>query len=492
MKKEPLNILLIGLGPHAKRIYIPILKSEQSNFVGKIVGIDLKSKETDVKEYLASKNYTDIQTFFLTEVQASIEMLHPELEELLNNIVSENNISGIIIATEPMAHMVYAKWALSRNICVLMDKPISTQANVSTNMAKAEELLQNYELLVKLYQKAKKINPNLLFSLMAQRRYHPAFKKVKELINEITLKTNCPVTSIQSFHSDGQWRLPNEIIDLDYHSYNQGYGKASHSGYHFFDIVPWLIEAGESENNTINNVDIYSNFLRPLDFLKQFNLDDYTRLFPQFNDYNKYSTKELEFKMAGYGEIDAFNSFAFKSGKDTVTLGSINLVHNGFSQRGWLDARNKDLYKGNGRVRHESHIIEQGPFQAIYYQSYQSEEILNDHTSHHDVGGEYHLDIQVFRNSKLFPQWKSYKKINFRDLGVQILDGYSRGHQEDARRDCILEFLNHIQVPNKNRQFISELNDHKRGAILLSGIYQSAVKRIQNMNSMINMSFEKL
>ncbi|PIP61576.1 hypothetical protein COW99_03565 [Candidatus Roizmanbacteria bacterium CG22_combo_CG10-13_8_21_14_all_38_20] len=35
----------------------------------------------------------------------------------------------------------------------------------------------------------------------------------------------------------------------------------------------------------------------------------------------------------------------------------------------------KDLYKGNGRLRHESHFIEQGPFQAISFDSYQSKEV---------------------------------------------------------------------------------------------------------------------
>lgn len=486
---EKLNILVIGLGPHSQRIYLPILKNEQSRTVEKIIGIDLSAKEKDIKNYLASKNYTDIETFFLTDEQAKTDTLHPEVNTLLNRVVHDNRISGIIIATEPMAHLVYAKWAINKGISVLMDKPISTKADISSNINNAKGVLDDFQELLNLYQRSKDKHPQLLFSLMAQRRYHPAFKKIKELISEVATTTGCPVTSIQSFHSDGQWRLPNEIIDYNYHSYNQGYGKVSHSGYHSLDIVPWLLEAGEMEGKKIDNVDIFSNFLRPLDFLKQIKLDDYRRIFPRFDEYNKYSLSQIEAKVLTYGEIDAFNSFAFKSGKQIITLGSVNLIHNGFSQRGWLDSTSKDLYKGNGRIRHESHIVEQGPFQAIHYHSYQSEEILNDNTAHSDIGGEYHLDIYVFRNNKLFPQWKSYEKISIKDLGVRVLEGNSRGHQEDARRNCVLEFIDFIQKPKPSNLLISELTDHSRGTALLSGIYQSSVKRSQGFNPLINMSF---
>ncbi len=106
-----------------------------------------------------------------------------------------------------------------------------------------------------------------------------------------------------------------------------------------------------------------------------------------------------------------------------------------------------------------------------------------------DIGGEYHLDIYVFRNNKLFPQWKSYEKISIKDLGVRVLEGNSRGHQEDARRNCVLEFIDFIQKPKPSNLLISELTDHSRGTALLSGIYQSSVKRSQGFNPLINMSF---
>ena len=106
--------------------------------------------------------------------------------------------------------------------------------------------------------------------------------------------------------------------------------------------------------------------------------------------------------MKNFGEIEAFSNLQFKKGNKVMTNVSINLTHNGFARRDWVTAEGRDLYKGNGRVRHEYHIIEQGPFQCIHFHSYQSKEVdptLKNNL--YEVGGEYHLDIFVFRNSSI-------------------------------------------------------------------------------------------
>ncbi len=118
-----------------------------------------------------------------------------------------------------------------------MDKPISVNRSMSTDISAAEKLTKDYEELYKLYAPKK----DIIFSIVAQRRFHKGFQKVYNLIKEIFMETNCPITSIQINHSDGQWRLPNEIVDIDYHSFNQGFGKCSHSGYHFIDILNFFL-----------------------------------------------------------------------------------------------------------------------------------------------------------------------------------------------------------------------------------------------------------
>jgi hypothetical protein len=60
---------------------------------------------------------------------------------------------------------------------------------------------------------------------------------------ETQQKASCPVTNIIT-HCDGMWCLSIEIIHQRYHSYSSGYGKVSHSGYHFLDAVYQFIKAG--------------------------------------------------------------------------------------------------------------------------------------------------------------------------------------------------------------------------------------------------------
>lgn len=483
---DKVNLLLVGFGPHAKRIYYPICKSEENTVGAKIVfGVDLPNKKLDIENYLRIRK--EYLSMYYVEALGKNKRLSKQTENILDDIILKNKINGVIISTEPLAHVKYASWALSRGLHILMDKPISTVQGASTNEKSARIIIDDFNFLKSQYLKSKTKNQRLLFSLMAQRRFHVAFQKMRELVKEVFLKTNCPITSIQSFHSDGQWRLPSEIIDIKYHSYNDGYGKCSHTGYHALDIVPWLMEASEASEKHIDNVDIISNFLRPTDFISQLNLKDYQDVFPNFDYINKYCERKFRNLTQKYGEIDAFNSFIFKHGKNTITLGSINLVHNGFSQRGWLQAK-QDLYKGNGRLRHETHFIEQGPFQAISFISYQSSEVDPEKQQGlYDVGGEYHLDIHVFRNNNLFPKWKSYEKFSIKDISQNIITGYSRGHQEDARRNAIIEFIEYIKGKKLKPQ--SEFLDHERGTKLLSGVYLSAARRFNNKNPLINIKF---
>ena len=491
MFTKPTNILLIGCGYHAQRIYYPVIEKYGTAVSARIMSIvDLKEKEQELNSYFEKKGFKVPHFFLLNKEDATLDYLSRSVKEQLDRMVDKDKINTVIIATEPFAHMVYARWALDSNLSILMDKPVSTKENISTDIQAAHEILSDYDELVLSLQKARKKNPQIVFDLMAQRRYHPAFRLIKSLIKEVYDQTHCPVTSTQSFHSDGQWRMPTEIVDQDYHPYNQGYGKCSHSGYHSLDILSWLMEAAEGECKHIDNVDIYSNFLRPNDFISQITAKDYQNLFPNYHQSCSYPDHELFKRMENFGEIDAFNSFAFKQGNRTILLATVNLVHNGFAQRNWVTAIGRDLYKGNGRIRHESHYILQGPFQAISFISYQSKEVdPNNFENIYDVGGEYHLDIHVFRNDKMFPQWKNYTKYSIKDLGTNVLESNSRGHQEDARKNAILDFIN--QVNGTIDKSSSPLEDHRRSVILLSGVYQSACLKYNKKNPIINLNFNK-
>ena len=440
--------------------------------------VDIREKDEEISDFLQSLN---CRTYFIEKKHLTYSKLHSVVEKKLDEFVNEYNIKGVIISTEPLTHVMYSKWALKNNLSILLDKPVSTYQGVSTNASLAKKILQDYDDLAKVY----KHKTTISFTLMAQRRFHPAFKKIKSLIEDCYKKTNCPVTSIQSFHCDGQWRMPTEMIEQIYHPYCQGYGKCSHSGYHFFDIVPFLINSSYSKDKLYDEVTAYSTVVRPLDFLQQISLKDYEKLFGKksFNNHNKYSEKEYEKLMKHFGEIDAFTNLEFKNKNKTITLASINLAHNGFAQRDWVTAEGKDLYKGNGRVRQETHIIQQGPFQSVHYHSYQSKEVNPDeNVGLYDVGGEYHLDIYVFRNSKMIGG-KTFEKITFKNLNKRIMKNKSRGHQEDARANGFLEFVEFLEGKRKRKDMTSDFLTHRMGSLITSLIYRSIVSQYNHKNA---------
>jgi predicted dehydrogenase len=475
-----IKTLLIGCGYHAKRIYVPHLKENKNIRISAV--FDIVSKKEDIKTYLKEQGTCDVELFFTDDLRIS-DNLSKKDTELLDEIVEKNKIDAIIISTEPLAHYKYAKWALERGLHILMDKPITTEYDVSISHKKAKKIYSDYLKLKKLYLKKIK-EKNISFILQAQRRYHEGFQKTRELIKEIANKTNCPITSVQVFHSDGQWRFPREIIEQDYHPYNQGYGKMSHSGYHGLDVAIWFTKSSILDSDKkYNNFEVYSQVVRPVDFIKQLNKNDYQNIFPSISKDNLMSQKEFENESkkdkskSVTGEIDAHSLIALKHDKYTITNIGVHAVHNGFGQRNWESVIGRDLYKGNGRVRHESYIIEQGPFQSIIVNSYQSHEIFKSDIDKYEVGGEYHYDIHVFRNSALFPEYKTYELLTMKELrGVEDLN-YSRGHQENARRNCVEDFVLSINNNSSPKKEISNFLSHDLSTQILSSIYRSVSKK---------------
>jgi predicted dehydrogenase len=475
MKK--VNTLLIGVGYHAKRIYLPYIKS--GVYCNLVACWDLPSQQKKIEGFLEEIGIA--VPCYYTEHDSVSDTLNKQDLGRLNGIVKKHGIEAVIISTEPLAHLKYAKWALDSNLHILLDKPISTEIDVSVNVRKARKLFKDYLSLAELYIKKSK-KQDLVFSIQAQRRFHAGFQAVREKIIEIAKISDCPVTFIQTFHSDGQWTFPNEFIDQTYHPYNQGYGKMSHSGFHSLDIAIWLIEASLKSDKKWDNFRLGTTFVRPSDILAQFSKKDYLQLFPDMK-WDRNITQEIK-KVTG--EVDAFTQISFLDGKNIITSVNCNSLHNSFSRRGWFNSAGRDLYKGNGRVRQESYIIEQGPFQSIIINSLQSEEIQKGGLRPYEVGGEYHFDIHVFRNKSIFPELETYEYLNLQSLHPVDDLGYSRGHQEDARRNCIDDFYRSIlkRVPPEKQG--SNILYHGLTAQILSSIYVSAAKQYNGKSGIVS------
>ncbi len=470
------NILLIGIGPHARRIYIPAINKYKANNAHLVAGVELIKQKESLLEYLKQNNLT-FAAYFIERFDPN-GILPSNIENLLNQIVTKHHVNAVIIATEPLVHKHYAQWALTRGLHILMDKPITTHDNIVSSISNAKQLISDYKKLYQQYLQLQKTKETI-FSINVQRRYHPGFIKVFDLIKDVTKKFNIPVTSIQSQHADGQWRLPNEIITQTYHPYYQGYGKCSHSGYHIFDVVYQLYKSGYVEGKFADEFEIVSSFIQPNGFIKQICKNDYIDYFgEEYKLINKLTDKELSPMCENFGEVDASCLLTLKKEKENVGNITINLLHNSFARRTWV-LPGEDLYKGNGRVKHEFHSIQQGPFQNIQIHSYQSKDNHKYSTDEdYEVGGNNHFDIYVFRNAQMFgKKQKPLEIIHLNELvDYQDHNDNSLVH-ETTKEQVVLEFINFVQGKVAKNRLRSNIDSHLIPVSIMSAVCQSHIKR---------------
>ena len=76
--------------------------------------------------------------------------------------------------------------------------------------------------------------------------------------------------------------------------------------------------------------------------------------------------------------------------------------------------------------------------------------------------------MHVFRNNTMFPEWTGYECYKINQLNINKMDGHSRGHQEDARRNGIVEFIENIQNFQPIEEHQSNYLDHENGTTILS------------------------
>ena len=208
MKLIP-KIILIGCGPHAKRVYIPALELlVKSRKVELKLVVDLIENEENIKSFLKEKSI-DCETIFCHGFIS--QSLPNSLTDKLNNFCKENNINGVIIATEPLSHRAYAEWALKIGLNILMDKPFSSRNNCVSDLIQAKGIKEDFDFIHDLYIK-NLAKYNNIFIINTQRRFHPCFDFVLEKINEIKDLIKCTVTRIEASHIDGQPRLHSEIV----------------------------------------------------------------------------------------------------------------------------------------------------------------------------------------------------------------------------------------------------------------------------------------
>ncbi|RBL89636.1 Gfo/Idh/MocA family protein [Chitinophaga flava] len=476
--KEPIRLILVGIGPHSKRVYLPAVTDLKKRYPVEIsLAIDVKAEASNVEQHFEKNGY-QIPTLF---IDPFADELPTTLKATLDNFVTANKINAVIIATEPTVHKAYAEWALGLGLHILMDKPVTTRNHAISDLAHARGILDDYLHLLKMYNELQQ-RKSTVFTVNVQRRYHPGFQLAMERIREVAVATNCPVTNIQSTHCDGQWRLPSEIVTQDYHPYNKGYGKISHSGYHIFDIVCQLFRAPGIASKLPDSMEVISSMVQPRGFLKQLTEADYVNYFDKdYGNVRQYSHHELQKLYKDYGEMDAAMIIRLLKEEENIANITINLLHNSFARRNWI-MPGSDLYKGNGRVKHEYHHIQQGPFQNIQIHSYQAKDKHHQNNAEdYLVGGNNHFDIYIFRNIGVLGGEKPLEVINMKDIALRHHLDDSKLLTEQSKTAVVKEFLDFILGNIPKTQLVSNINTHLDSVKMMSAAYMSHVQRKEHL-----------
>lgn len=467
------NYILVGLGPHAKRIYYPLLEKHQARYgICLKLLIELEEQRGRVEAYLTTRTLQPERILYLTKPRPGSQpsRLDDVARAGLDALVRSVEIYGMIISTEPQAHKRYAAWALENNVNVLMDKPISAPLFSSTNEEAASQIYQDYCDLERLRQRSA-----ARCYVTCQRRNHAGYVFLKEYLKKFVSGFEVPVSYIDIYHADGAWNLPHEF-SKENHPYKYGYGKLMHSGYHFVDLFAWIADTNSMiERARPDTVRLSTARFSPNDFFAQIGEQGYAKLFnrPETREFFK-TYQPLQYEP--FGELDAFVLLQLLRQGRVITTGSINLQQNSFSTRGWFDLP-EDTYKGNGRIRHERVNIQVSHFLNLQARSYQSGEPDGGAVRSGDEGSNDHFDLCIYRNKKIIGG-DAFQKISF---GKALKERHAGdrtylGHNELAREATFVNFI-------EGKQDESEFVHHRFTNQLLSPIYASITQGTRTGNS---------
>jgi len=466
------RLMLIGAGYHAKDIHLPYLGSmEREGRINLAAIVDLETVLTEIIEHtnslgLQTSSYIGVPPF-------SGDRLPDELAQRLKQTVESCGINAVIITVPPEVHKAYTMWALDMGLDILLDKPITTRSHAGRELTEAIGIYQDYQDILARYRQIQSTKDTAL-TVHTPRRYHPAFRKMLALLEEIRDRTHWPVSSIYSIHCDGGWRLPAEWVDIDNHGCNQGIGVISHSGYHIIDIACQFMLAGTVSEKLPDRLAIFTSFVNAPGVLQQMSEEDYVRIFPDYRDVAHYTEDELHERCADFGEMDAFVSIDLLRGGTCIGHMTIEDLHNSCLQRNHVLPNLRDLYKGMGRLNHEYHSIEQGPFQNIQMHAYQSKspQVGSDETDY-AVGGNNHRDIHVFRNSNMLGG-ERYQKTSMDEL-IKLSPGGSVNRIVEY--SVVEEFVRYLHGEVKLAELRSNIDTHWLPVAIMSGIYAAYANR---------------
>ncbi|WP_281182590.1 Gfo/Idh/MocA family oxidoreductase [Nocardia miyunensis] len=457
--------MLIGAGEHSERFYLPALRRMADEGTADLIAVvDLETAVEAVTKRTARHGWSgDLRHFFL---RGRGPFPGDEGTRLLSSLARELAIDAVIISTEPEAHAEYLMWALAEGLSVLVDKPVMVRPGVSTSIPAVDALARDVRRLDTALTEYQRDHPHAVAAVMAHRRANALFSKVRSLVRDAFLETGCDITSIVAEHSDGEWRLPDEMASQTYHPMFRGYGVLAQSGYHVLDVICWWL----SVNGWDPEFRSEATAIRPPDFAAQVPPDVLVRLFGTDIEERLVSVPTIPAESWGEYDLHAFLRRE-EAGSIKATVG-LHLLHSSFSSRGWPDTAGRNLYWGNGRNGQETFLLQQGPFQALKVLSWQGGSLFDD-VGAYEPGGPRHCELHIFRNTHFLPG-DPYEKVTLQELESC---SSSEGSLGPGKTRVFEEFIDAVSGRD-GTVTCSNLREHIPTMEAFVAIYRSLAERV--------------
>ena len=411
-----------------------------------IAGTEIVSRVDYTYQQLQKLGTRNIKILPITPFGDDGEMSENDKENL-DKLVKQENINGVIIITEAIAHMPYLKWAVQRGIPCLVEKPLTSYNGISHELSKARQILKDYDYLRKEVKRS-----GCFISIVSQRRWNKAFLFIKDRIEEVYDRYGVPVSLLRGMKNKGDWMGPRQLLTKENHPYKYGYGVLSHTGYHPIDILNFTISKIIAELG-VNRIDVFGQMSFPKDVYFG---TKHAKIFSE-------NLKDLSTDILGECSINGVYSY-FKD--DTrITLANIQITNNGLCQKDFLKPEGHIWDRTPGTVRQESYTWTQGPFQEIDFEIYQDK--TGAHDSLHEYGGDNYGLITIKRNGK---------KNNVEKFSIKEFETGTERAADTCLKEAILDFvdrLNGVKIIPR-----SDLEYHDIPIKIESGLYQSSIKNL--------------
>lgn len=305
----------------------------------------------------------------------------------MNSTVIRLGISNAIISTEPKAHYAYIKWAVEQGLDFLVDKPIFTETygEVITN---GHSTL--YKRFLEINNQIQDVGVNA--AIMMPRRMHPALTMVYSYLKDFVKTFGVPIAHLNFYHGEGMWNMPNEFFTRDNHPYNRGYGALFHTGYHFVDLIMFILKINELINRgSYDMAEFALAIVNPADVCGMIGEKAYTKLI------GVSSLTHYINNMTFLGEVDWQLLLNMYSSNSIIATCNLDMRQSNYSARK-SSILPRDVYKKNGRIYHELLEIEVPHLLTIHLARMTvGDQKDRKHVSHK----EEDFVVQIYRNQNI-------------------------------------------------------------------------------------------